>query len=71
MNLPAGNWDENFVDHADSFDVERNTRGHLAFGYGVLRASTASRNYRSAGPTNERRPRFDGAAFTAPRGPGD
>jgi len=35
MNLPAGNWDENFVDHADAFDVERNTRGHLAFGYGV------------------------------------
>lgn len=35
MNLPAGNWDENFVDHPDSFDVERNTRGHLAFGYGV------------------------------------
>jgi cytochrome P450 len=35
MNLPAGNWDGNFVDHPDSLDVERNTRGHLAFGYGV------------------------------------
>jgi cytochrome P450 len=35
MNLPAGNWDDEFIDHPESFDVERNTRGHLAFGYGV------------------------------------
>ncbi len=35
MNLPAGNWDSDFVDNPDTFDVERNTRGHLGFGYGV------------------------------------
>jgi cytochrome P450 len=35
MNLPAGNWDPEFVDHPETFDVERNTRGHLGFGYGV------------------------------------
>jgi cytochrome P450 len=35
MNLPAGNWDTEFVDHPESFDIERNTRGHLGFGYGV------------------------------------
>jgi cytochrome P450 len=35
MNLPAGNWDAEFVDNPETLDVERNTRGHLAFGYGV------------------------------------
>lgn len=35
MNLPAGNWDETFVDHPDDLDVDRNTRGHLGFGYGA------------------------------------
>ncbi len=35
MNLPAGNWDPEFVDHPEYLDVDRNTRGHLAFGYGV------------------------------------
>ncbi len=35
MNLPAGNWDEAFVDQPDSFDIDRNARGHLAFGFGV------------------------------------
>ncbi len=35
MNLPAGNWDTEFVDDPDSFDIDRNTRGHLGFGYGV------------------------------------
>jgi cytochrome P450 len=35
MNLPAGNWDTEFVDNPDAFDVERSTRGHLGFGYGV------------------------------------
>jgi cytochrome P450 len=35
MNLPAGNWDAEFVDHPETLDVERNTRGHLGFGYGV------------------------------------
>lgn len=35
MNLPAGNWDTEFVDHPESFDIDRNTRGRLGFGYGV------------------------------------
>jgi cytochrome P450 len=35
MNLPAGNWDTAFVDHPEVLDIDRNTRGHLGFGYGV------------------------------------
>ncbi|MCA2289610.1 cytochrome P450 [Mycobacterium avium] len=35
MNLPAGNWDTEFVDNPESFDADRNPRGHLGFGYGV------------------------------------
>lgn len=35
MNLPAGNWDPEFADNPEGFDVDRNTRGHLGFGYGV------------------------------------
>lgn len=35
MNLPAGNWDADFVEHPEVFDPERNPRGHLGFGYGV------------------------------------
>jgi len=35
MNLPAGNWDTEFVDKPESLDVDRNNRGHLGFGYGV------------------------------------
>lgn len=35
MSLLAGNWDAEFVDHPESFDPERNARGHLGFGYGV------------------------------------
>jgi cytochrome P450 len=35
MNLPAGNFDSAFVDNPEAFDIERNARGHLAFGYGV------------------------------------
>jgi len=35
MNIPAGNWDSEFVENPEAFDVERNTRGHLGFGYGV------------------------------------
>jgi cytochrome P450 len=35
MNLPAGNWDTEFVDHPEAFDVDRNPRGHLGFGYGI------------------------------------
>ncbi len=35
MNLPAGNWDPEFADDPASFDIARNTRGHLGFGFGV------------------------------------
>jgi cytochrome P450 len=35
MNLPAGNWDTEFVDNPEIFDINRNTRGHLGLGYGV------------------------------------
>ena len=35
MNLVAGNFDSGFVDDPEVFDIERNARGHLAFGYGV------------------------------------
>lgn len=35
MNLPAGNWDTEFATDPDKFDIERNVRGHLAFGYGT------------------------------------
>ena len=35
MNLPAGNWDAEFVENPETLDVDRNTRGHLGFGYGV------------------------------------
>src|ERR1700756_2022657 len=35
INLPAGNWDTEFVDDPETLDVDRNTRGHLGFGYGV------------------------------------
>lgn len=35
MNLPAGNWDTEFVSDSEVFDVDRNTRGHLGFGYGA------------------------------------
>jgi cytochrome P450 len=34
MNLLAGNWDAEFVKDPENFDVDRNTRGHLGFGYG-------------------------------------
>jgi cytochrome P450 len=35
MNLPAGNWDTEFADNPEKLDIQRNARGHLAFGYGV------------------------------------
>lgn len=35
MNIPAGNWDDEFVDNPEKFDVTRKTRGHVGFGYGV------------------------------------
>jgi cytochrome P450 len=35
MNLPAGNWDTEFADNPEKLDIERNARGHLAFGYGA------------------------------------
>jgi cytochrome P450 len=35
MNLPAGNWDPEFIDRPDTLDFERSARGHLGFGFGV------------------------------------
>lgn len=35
MNLPAGNWDPEFVDNPANFDFARNAHGHLGFGFGV------------------------------------
>ncbi|OBK19135.1 cytochrome P450 [Mycobacterium asiaticum] len=35
MNLPAGNWDPEFAYGPEVLDDDRNTRGHLGFGYGV------------------------------------
>jgi cytochrome P450 len=35
MNLPAGNWDSEFVDSPETLDIGRNVRGHVAFGYGT------------------------------------
>jgi len=35
MNLPAGNWDAEFTASPETLDIERNVRGHLAFGYGT------------------------------------
>jgi cytochrome P450 len=35
MNLPAGNWDIEFVDSPETLDIARNARGHVAFGYGT------------------------------------
>jgi cytochrome P450 len=35
MNLPAANRDPAFFDDPDTLDIDRNTRGHMAFGYGV------------------------------------
>jgi cytochrome P450 len=35
MNLPAGNWDSEFVDSPETLDIARIARGHVAFGYGT------------------------------------
>lgn len=35
MNLPAANRDETFTAQPDTVDIDRDTRGHLAFGYGT------------------------------------
>jgi cytochrome P450 len=35
MNIPAGNWDPEFVEKPETLDADRNTHGHLGFGYGV------------------------------------
>jgi cytochrome P450 len=35
MNLPAGNWDTEFIDNPEDLSIDRNPRGHLGFGYGV------------------------------------
>jgi cytochrome P450 len=35
INLPAGNWDAEFAEDPEVLDPDRNTRGHLGFGYGT------------------------------------
>ncbi|GGL01534.1 cytochrome P450 [Streptomyces flaveus] len=35
MNLAAANWDPDFVSDPDRLDIERDARGHVAFGHGV------------------------------------
>ncbi|MFI7136067.1 cytochrome P450 [Nonomuraea sp. NPDC050153] len=35
MNLPAANRDPAFLDDPDTLDIDRNARGHMAFGHGV------------------------------------
>jgi cytochrome P450 len=35
MNLPAGNWDATRFANPGSLDLDRNARGHLAFGHGI------------------------------------
>lgn len=35
MNLPAGNFDPEFLERPGDFDPGRSVRGHLSFGYGV------------------------------------
>jgi cytochrome P450 len=35
MSLLAGNWDSEFVNDPEAFDIERSARGHLGFGYGA------------------------------------
>lgn len=58
MNLPAGNWDTDFVDNPEVLDPRRNTRGHLGFGYGVhqcIGANLARVEMQVAFPTLARR----------------
>ncbi|MEE1797790.1 cytochrome P450 [Streptomyces sp. JV176] len=35
MNLSSANWDPRFVSDPDRLDIERDARGHVAFGHGV------------------------------------
>jgi cytochrome P450 len=35
MNLPAANRDPAFLNDPDALDIDRNSRGHMAFGHGV------------------------------------
>jgi cytochrome P450 len=35
VNLPAGNWDPEFVGNPETLDIQRNPQGHLGFGYGA------------------------------------
>jgi cytochrome P450 len=35
INIPAGNWDPEFAENPEVFDITRNARGHVGFGYGV------------------------------------
>jgi cytochrome P450 len=39
MNLPAGNWDTDYVDDPDVFDVERKAQGHPGLATGYISAS--------------------------------
>jgi cytochrome P450 len=58
INLPAGNRDTAFLDRPDTLDVDRNTRGHVAFGYGIhqcLGQSLARMELQVALPTLLRR----------------
>jgi cytochrome P450 len=58
MNIPAGNWDPTFIDNPEVFDGDRNTRGHLGFGYGVhqcIGANLARAEMQIAFPTLARR----------------
>jgi cytochrome P450 len=52
MKLPAGNWDAEFVENPETLDVDRNTRGHLGFGYG--RIGQRGRNIHGAGDPSAR-----------------
>ena len=58
INLPAANRDAAFLDQPDTFDFDRNVRGHLAFGHGVhqcLGQSLARAELRVALPSLLRR----------------
>ncbi|GGW51573.1 cytochrome P450 [Streptomyces caelestis] len=58
VNLPAGNRDTAFLDRPDALDVDRNSRGHVAFGYGThqcLGQSLARMELQVALPTLLRR----------------
>jgi cytochrome P450 len=58
MNLPAANRDPAFLDRPDTLDIDRNPRGHMAFGWGVhqcIGANLARAELEIAFPTLLRR----------------